>query len=93
MNSHEVEVNLIICYYSIVHDAMFVGGIGWGSILQILGGLKSKVGWTDKEILHLLEDVLHYVDDWKSRNEKECVCHFYRAFFLGEISTYKLSEC
>ena len=48
MNSHEVEVNLIISYYSFVHDAMFVAVIGWGSILRILGGLKSKAGWTDR---------------------------------------------
>ena len=92
MNSHEVEVNLIISYYS-VQDAMFVAVIGWGSILRIFGGLKSKAGWTDEEILRLLEDALHYVNDWKSRNEKECVCHFYQAFFLGVISTYKLCEC
>lgn len=47
-----------------------------------------KTDWTDKEILHLLEAIMHYGDDWKKvaehvggRSTKECVARFIKLPF------------
>ncbi|GFY86329.1 switch subunit 3 [Actinidia rufa] len=47
-----------------------------------------KADWTEKEILHLLEAIMHYGDDWKrvaevvgGRSEMECVTRFIKLPF------------
>lgn len=48
---------------------------------------KVKIDWTEKQILHLLEAVAHYGDNWKKvsehvgRSEKECVERFIKLPF------------
>ncbi|KFK31030.1 hypothetical protein AALP_AA6G059000 [Arabis alpina] len=49
---------------------------------------ESKTGWSEKEILLLMEAVMHYGDDWKKvashvtgRTEKDCVSQFVKLPF------------
>eukprot|EP00262_Sarcandra_glabra_P002447 TRINITY_DN1273_c0_g1_i2.p1 TRINITY_DN1273_c0_g1~~TRINITY_DN1273_c0_g1_i2.p1 ORF type:complete len:369 (-),score=89.39 TRINITY_DN1273_c0_g1_i2:162-1157(-) len=69
---------------------------------------ETKIDWSDKETLHLLEATLQYGDDWKkvsehvgSRSEKECVARFIRLPFgeqflgpseVGEVDKYYPSK-
>ncbi|KAJ7967009.1 SWI/SNF complex subunit SWI3B [Quillaja saponaria] len=56
---------------------------------------QTKIDWTDKDTLQLLEGIMYYGDDWRrisqhvgGRSEKECVAHFIKLPFGEEFLGY-----
>ncbi|MQL69995.1 hypothetical protein Taro_002303 [Colocasia esculenta] len=91
----EKVTDLVLCARCFVKGS-FRGGLTHADFRRLdVGGNteEKKRDWTDKDILHLLEALLQYGDDWKKvagyvgggKSEKDCVTRFIRLPFAEQF--------
>lgn len=77
------QYNLTLCARCYVRGN-YRTGITSSDFRRVEINEETRYNWSDKEILHLLEAVFHYGDDWKrvaehvggGRTEKDCLARF-----------------